>query len=124
MQDFFWGRVLQMEERRQYHRYMLHTDIEHIQLPGQVAQESVTKDISRGGVCITTTGEPLQKDCNYLLRFILPFSDIKIEAVARVVWFRGENNIYDNGLCFVQIDERSLNQIEEFSIGAVEEKEG
>lgn len=111
-----------MDERRQYHRFMLHTEIEHESVSSQAVQKSVTKDISRGGVCISTTGEPLEKGSQYKLKFILPFSELQIEATGQVMWIRSEGNIYDNGLVFIDIDDQYLNQIEEFSIGSVEDK--
>lgn len=112
-----------MEERRKYHRFMLHTEIEHESISSPSARQSVTKDISRGGVCITTSGEPLQKGSHYRMKFILPFSEMVIAATGQVMWTRQEGNVFDNGIAFIDIEDKFLNQIEEFSIGSVEEKD-
>jgi hypothetical protein len=84
--------------------------------------QAMTKDISSGGVCISTSGEPLAKGVNYKLKFILPFSEEEISATAEVMWIKQEGGFFDNGLAFTEINEKYLDQIEEFSIGSVEEK--
>src|SRR3972149_9914715 len=103
-----------MDERRQYHRFLLHTEIDHEDVSSQTAKQSITKDISRGGICITTTGEPLEKGLHYKVKFVLPFSEEEIFTTARVMWIKQEGNFYDNGLAFVTIEDRYLNRIEEF----------
>ncbi len=112
-----------MNERRQYHRYLLHTEIEHSSVSGDEAKQSVTKDISRGGICVTTEGAPLEIGTRYNLKFLLPFTDEEIHATAEVAWTRRDGELYDNGLCFKTIDDQYLGLIEEYSIGSVEEKE-
>jgi c-di-GMP-binding flagellar brake protein YcgR len=112
-----------MEERRQYHRYLLHTEIEHEDVASHKKQRSLSKDISRGGVCVTTTGGPLEKGSKYQLKFVLPFSEKEILVAAEVMWAKHEGNVYDNGLVFLEIDKEYLDLIEEFSIGSIEEKE-
>jgi hypothetical protein len=112
-----------MDERRHYHRYLLHTEIEHKSVAASGAKQSTTKDISRGGICITTEGGPLDPGASYRLKFCLPFSDEEIKATAQVMWSKQDGTLYDNGLFFTDIDEKYLHLIEEYSIGSVEEKE-
>ncbi|MBN2353451.1 MAG: PilZ domain-containing protein [Spirochaetales bacterium] len=112
-----------MSERRQYHRYLLHTEIEHSTVSGEGQRQSMTKDISRGGICITTEGAPLETGARYRLKFLLPFTDEEIRATAEVMWSKRDGELYDNGLFFTAIDDQYLGLIEEYSIGSVEEKE-
>jgi c-di-GMP-binding flagellar brake protein YcgR len=112
----------EMNERRQYHRYFLHTEIEYEDVSSHDSKESTTKDISRGGICITTEGGPLQAGSLYRLKFLLPCSDEEVKTTARVVWIRQDGRLFDNGLVFTGIDDKYLDIIEEYSIGSVEEK--
>jgi hypothetical protein len=111
-----------MDNRRHFHRYLLHTEIklEHESLSD--VTRTTTKDISRGGICITTEGEPLEIGTRYGLKFLLPFTDEEIAATAQVKWNRPGGALFDNGLLFIDIDEKYLDLIEEYSIGSLEEK--
>jgi hypothetical protein len=112
-----------MGERRQYHRYLLYTEIEYQDVVSSGQGLSKTKDISRGGLCITTDNTPLQRGGRYRLTFQLPFSEKEISATARVMWHRREGALFENGLTFIDIDDRSLDMIEEYSNGSVEQPE-
>ncbi len=112
-----------MNERRQYHRYLLHTEIEHECMSTADVQQSVTKDISKGGICITTEEAPLKVGAQYRLKFLLPFTDEEIKVTATVTWSRKDGQLFDNGLSFTHIENQYLELIEEYSIGSVEEKE-
>jgi c-di-GMP-binding flagellar brake protein YcgR len=112
-----------MDERRQYHRYLLFTEIDHQSVASHDEGRSHTKDISRGGLCITTEGAPLEKGTQYRLKFQLPFTEQEINTTARVMWHKKAGELFDNGLTFIDIDERSLDLIEEYSVGSVEQPE-
>jgi hypothetical protein len=112
-----------MDERRQFHRYLLFTEIEHEAMATHDQGRAQTKDISRGGLCLTTEGEPLLKDGQYRLTFLLPFTEEAIDVTARVMWSRRDGELWDNGLTFVDIDKKYLELIEEYSIGSVEQPE-
>jgi hypothetical protein len=112
-----------MDERRHYHRYLLHTEIEYEDISSNELKLSTTKDISRGGICITTEGESLKKDSHYRLKFLLPFSDEEVTATAQVKWTRRDGNLFDNGLLFDSIEAPFLDLIENFSIGSIEEQQ-
>ena len=98
-----------MDERRQYHRYMLFTEIEHEDVASRSQGNSKTKDISRGGLCITTEGSPLKQDGQYHLKFQLPFTEEEINTKAQVMWSHQEGNLFDNGLAFLDIDTKYLD---------------
>ncbi len=81
---------------------------------------SQTKDISRGGLCVTTEGAPLEQGARYKLKFQLPFSEQEIFTTAQVMWSRPGGALFDNGLAFIDIEDHFLDLIEEYAIGSVE----
>lgn len=113
-------------EKRKYHRYLLVIDIEH-KLENQSqndSQSSQSKDISEGGMCITTIGFPLEQDQIYSFNFTLPGQLDPIKVKGQVVWNRKaksqEQELFDNGIEFVDIDDAVIESISEFSIGTVD----
>jgi Tfp pilus assembly protein PilZ len=85
-----------------------------------------TKDISSGGICITTEGEPLEKEDFYKLSFTLPGEEEKLEVKGQVVWTNkysaGITELYDNGIVFIDPAKSFLNMIDDFSIGTIIEE--
>jgi hypothetical protein len=108
------------DERRQFNRYLLFTEIEHEDVAAHTEGHSKTKDISRGGLCITTEGAPLEKGAQYRLKFQLPFNEREIVTTARVMWSRPDGDLFDNGLAFIDMEQPYLDLIEEYAIGSVE----
>ncbi len=114
-----------MLEKRLYHRLLLDTEIEHHNVREDNTASGKTKDISFGGICITTEGEPLKKDDVYRLSFILPGEHDRVEIDGRVMWVRkykaGISDLYDNGIEFLAPNEDFRHVLEDFSIGAIVE---
>ncbi|MBN1697573.1 MAG: PilZ domain-containing protein [Spirochaetales bacterium] len=113
-----------MNEKRKFDRYLLVTDVEQHKMQSKERSRGKTKNISSGGICITTEDAPLGHGELYLLRFTLPESgNFIVEVKAKVVYnrhyFSGSHNLYDNGLQFVDIKKELLEQIDEYKIGSV-----
>jgi Tfp pilus assembly protein PilZ len=112
-----------MIEKRLYHRLLIDTEIEHQNMNADSGSRGKTKDISIGGICITTEGEPLNREDMYALSFTLPGDREKLEVKGKVVWIKkykaGVSDLFDNGIEFIDPDNDFLNVIEDYSIGAV-----
>jgi hypothetical protein len=113
-----------MKDKRSFDRFLLITDIEQQKKESEECSKGHTKNISSGGICITTEDKPLDRGSLYILRFTLPGCEGNIlEAMAKAVWSRdyktGSLIIYDNGLEFVNMGEDLLEKIEEYKIGSV-----
>ncbi|MBN1523933.1 MAG: PilZ domain-containing protein [Spirochaetales bacterium] len=109
-----------MNERREYHRFLLHTRISYQSVKDKKAAFSTSKDISLGGVCITTSDTPMAKNDLVVIIFSLPKTAEEIIAHAKVMWSKPNDGLYDNGLMFTKISDKHRQLIEEFSIGSVE----
>jgi Tfp pilus assembly protein PilZ len=115
-----------MEEKRRFDRFLLDIEIEHHK-KGDESVSSVTKskNISRGGICITTDDGPLEKGDEYILNFILPGQSVQIVAEGKVVWnssyVSGDIELYDNGIEFTNINDKQIKMIEEYRLGSVYE---
>jgi hypothetical protein len=112
-----------MVEKRIYHRLLLDTEIENHNVKEDNTANGKTKDISFGGICITTEGEPLKMEDVYRLKFVLPGDNDTVEIDGRVVWVRkykaGISDLFDNGIEFLAPDEEFRHMLEDFSIGAI-----
>jgi c-di-GMP-binding flagellar brake protein YcgR len=113
-------------EKRKFHRYLLSIDIDYTRENSKQKQKSKTKNVSVGGICITTNRGPLELNRIYTLTFKLPDSSQPILAKAKVVWSKANTGngqeLYDNGLEFINIKEKNRSVIADYSIGAVIEK--
>ena len=113
-------------DKRRFHRYLLAIDIECAKENTEHKRRSKTKNVSVGGVCITTSEGPLDLNGIYALTFKLPNSNEPILTKAKVVWSKADivngRELYDNGLEFIHIDEKNRSAIQDYSIGAVLEK--
>jgi c-di-GMP-binding flagellar brake protein YcgR len=110
--------------KRKFHRLLLVTEIEHNPLNSKESAKATTKNISLGGICITTVNEPLKNGGIYELSFKIPGENQSIMAEGRVVWNRLCGNdsarMYDNGIEFTKIKGEYLEIIESYSIGSIE----
>jgi Tfp pilus assembly protein PilZ len=115
-----------MKEKRIFHRLLVDTDIEHRLIDNDNISIGKTRDISEGGICITTEGEPLAKEGNYRLAFTLPGKEEKLEVNGKVVWAKrycaGSTELFDNGIIFIDPSDQFIDVINDFSIGAVAEE--
>ncbi len=115
-----------MSEKRKFIRYFLAIDIDYSKENTAQKQRSKIKNVSLGGVCITTSEGPLELNRLYSITFNLPESSQPISTKAKVVWSKADTvngqELYDNGLEFINIEEKNRSAIEEYSIGAVLEK--
>ncbi|MBN2735826.1 MAG: PilZ domain-containing protein [Spirochaetales bacterium] len=111
-------------EKRKYHRYLLVVDIEHRIEGEDESHFCQSKDISQGGLCITTIAYPLEKDSCYAFNFTLPGELEPLQVKGRVVWVReaksGGEKLYDNGIEFLGLGQELAKKIGEFSIGTVD----
>jgi hypothetical protein len=111
-------------ECRRFHRLLMQVDLKYLSKSGKKTGNSTTRNISIGGICVTTYGKPLKKTKIYLLEFSLPGQEKMILAEGRVVWNRkyidNGSVFYDNGIEFMDIKDDYKNMIEEYSIGSVE----
>lgn len=102
-----------MAERRKYKRKELSVKISGVDYIESENIEGRSKDISQGGICITTN-KPLQKDRYVNIMFYLP-SDEKIKAVAEVRWSKKiKFNLYANGLMFLDIHKSDIKKIKNY----------
>lgn len=112
-----------MGESRIYHRLLIDTEIEQTEIARLTVTTGKTRNISMGGICITTADEPLAMNEVYRLRFVLPGGLDELEVNGRVVWTRAEKagspELFDNGIEFIDPGDEFLHVIEDFSIGAV-----
>lgn len=110
-------------ESRKFHRLLLQIDIKHTRKTGENSHHSKTKNISVGGICITTHTTPLKVDDILLLEFSLPGNKEVISAEGRVVWNKkyitGGVTLYDNGIEFLKMNKKFKTMIEDFSIGSI-----
>jgi hypothetical protein len=115
-----------MQEKRKFQRYLLSIEIDFSHEDNKIKHTTKTKNVSTGGVCITTTAGPLELNGIYTLKFMLPENEEPIAVKARAVWAKGEDvhgeKLFDNGLEFMDLDDKYREAIEEYSIGAVLEK--
>ncbi len=114
-----------MGENRRFHRFLLSIDIGYCKEHTKKEDTSKTKNVSAGGVCITTTAGPLERDAIYTLTFELPDSQEVVTVKARVVWTKNDDHdraLFDNGLEFINMQEKYREAIEKYSIGSVIEK--
>jgi c-di-GMP-binding flagellar brake protein YcgR len=114
-----------MQENRKFHRYLLSIDIGYCKENTKKEDTSKTKNVSAGGVCITTSAGPLERGAVYVLSFQLPDSREAVTVKARVVWTKKDDQhqaLFDNGLEFINMREKYREAIEEYSIGSVIEK--
>jgi c-di-GMP-binding flagellar brake protein YcgR len=113
-------------DKRKFHRYLLAIDIDFSKENTANKRRSKTKNVSVGGVCITTSEGPLELGGIYTLTFKLPDSSEAILTKAKVVWSKADmvngQTLYDNGLEFINIEEKNRSAIADYSIGAVLEK--
>jgi hypothetical protein len=118
-----WSKVGNMD-KRQYLRLLLDTDVEYSKSCEKASAVSRSKDISLGGVCITTSENPLPMGELCDLSFILPGNDDPIRVKGKVMWNReydtGAVKLYDNGIEFVDLKDDYVQMINEYSIGTVE----
>jgi c-di-GMP-binding flagellar brake protein YcgR len=113
-----------MNNNRKFDRFLLVTEIEQQRKDSNEYSKGQTKNISCGGICITTMEKPLDKGAYYMLRFTLPgYEENILETEAKAVWNRnyksGTLKIFDNGLEFIDIGEDILEKIGEYKIGSV-----
>lgn len=110
-------------ENRQFHRLLLRVDITHHLKSAPKVSKSWTKDISRGGICITTCDEPLLVHEIYIMKFSLPDIKKQIKAQGMVVctrkYIEGIAVFYDNGIEFTKLRKKYRKLIEDYSIGSI-----
>lgn len=115
-----------MNEKRKFERFLLEIEIEHHKKDDRGNSSSTkTRNLSKGGICITTDDEPLEKGEVYILYFTLPGQFEQFVVKGKVVWNKSymSSNIelYDNGIEFINISREQLDMIEEYRLGSVYE---
>jgi c-di-GMP-binding flagellar brake protein YcgR len=113
-----------MIEKRRFDRFLLDIEIEHYKKNNKENSSRIkSKNISKGGICITTADGPLEKGEKYILSFTLPHQSEQIVVEGKVVWNEAytslQHELYDNGIEFISISEKHLKMIEEYRLGSV-----
>jgi c-di-GMP-binding flagellar brake protein YcgR len=114
--------ALPQEERRKYVRLNALVDVAYNKHPRKSGEESslqLSKNISKGGICLIVYEEFKKDD---LLDLKICFSGVKapIEAVARVVWVSefiiGDEigKRYDLGIEFIKISDSNREKIDQY----------
>lgn len=114
--------ALQNEERRKYARLNALVDVAYNKHPHRPEEESLlrlSKNISKGGICLIVYDQ-LKKDDLLDLRIFLPDAFNPVEAVGQVVWaaeFVIGDKIgkrFDVGIEFVKISDADRDRIDQY----------
>ncbi len=114
--------ALSQEERRRYVRLNALVDVaynKHPRKPGEESMLRLSKNISKGGICLIVY-EEFKKDDLLDLKICFTGAKTPIKAVARVVWvseFTIGDKIgkrYDMGIEFVKISDSDRGKIEQY----------
>jgi c-di-GMP-binding flagellar brake protein YcgR len=113
-----------MKEQRKFDRFLLEMEIKHHKKGDKnTSARTKSKNISKGGICITTDDGPLEKGDTYILYFTLPGQSEQIRVEGRVVWNNKYTSasieLYDNGIEFTNISKKQLDMIEQYRLGSV-----
>lgn len=110
-----------MEERRRFVRLNVLTDIVYNkQFYNASRKLSISKDISKGGICIIAYEELKESDI-LDLKILLPDNNAHIVATGRVVWTKEfiiesaeKLHRYDVGIEFMEISEEDREKINKY----------
>ncbi len=97
-----------VEERRDFPRLTVSVDIEYLILNEIKAQQSLSKNISAGGICLIVY-EKIAIGSILLLKFRFPNDNQEVQAKGRVVWSSyftigaDRKDRYDLGIEFTDI---------------------
>lgn len=114
--------AIPQEERRRYVRLNALVDVTYNRHPHKPQEESslrVSKNISKGGICLIVY-EEFKKDDLLDLKIYLPETKIPVEAQARVAWvaeFSIGDKIgkrYDLGVEFIKISDSDIDRIDRY----------
>lgn len=116
-----------MKEKRKFDRFLLDIEIEHHKKDEREnSSKTKSRNLSKGGICITTDDGPLEKGEIYILYFILPGQSEQIVVQGKVVWNKGYKSsnleLFDNGIVFINISKKQRKLIEEYRLGSVYEE--
>ena len=109
------------EERRKFARLNILVDVSYTKhATNEKRKLSLTRNISRGGVCFVGY-EKVQDNDTIDLNVYLPGSAEPVKAIGKVVWVReftiGENfqnKRYDVGVEFVEISDQNSGKIDQY----------
>lgn len=109
------------QEKRKFVRLNALVDVVYAKSPAAVKEEiSLTKNISKGGICLIVYEELKENDL-LNLRIFLPDDKVAINAVGRVVWIKEfiigdnpESKRFDVGIEFVKINEDDLIRVNKY----------
>jgi c-di-GMP-binding flagellar brake protein YcgR len=104
-----------MEERRKYPRIKYELVVEYNVSNQQQPVETISQDISEGGICLITR-EFLQTGIPVDLHFFIPDSATPIKVTGIVTWneIKSDGNKFLNGIKFIRMDETQLDLIQKF----------
>lgn len=107
-------------ERRRFVRLNILVDVAYTQHNFPKAKKiTVTKNISRGGICFVGY-DKLEESDVIDLKVYLPPGQTQIVAVGKVVWVKEftigdtQNKRYDVGVEFIDINEQDLKMVERY----------
>ncbi len=109
------------QEKRKFARLNALVDVVYTKYPTAAKEElSLTKNISKGGICLIVY-EDLKESDVLNLKIFLPGDKIAINAMGRVVWVKEftigdipEGKRSDVGIEFIKISEDDLSRVNKY----------
>ena len=112
------------QERRKFQRLNALVDVVYNKIsPAQKVEFSLTRNISKGGICLIAYDELKVSDM-LDLNIYLPEDKITVHVIGRVVWVKDfvicdipKGKRFDVGIEFVQITEEDKKKIDKYVFG-------
>ena len=112
------------QERRKFLRLNALVDVVYNKVsPSQKVEVSLTKNISKGGICLITY-EELKVSDNLDLNIYLPENKIPVHVIGRVAWVKDfiicnipNGKRFDVGIEFLTITEEDQKKIDKYVFG-------
>ena len=104
-----------IDEQRLYPRRLLFLSLNCSDFLRDVSQKVKSKNISRGGVCITTQGNPFDVGSQVLLDFDLENEVIFVKG--EVIWTSQITfDIFNNGIKFIEPKKKDIEKLLNFGV--------
>jgi c-di-GMP-binding flagellar brake protein YcgR len=109
------------QERRRFQRLSVLVDVVYNKVsPSQKVEVSLTKNISKGGICLIAYDE-LKVSDNLDLNIYLPGDKIPVHVIGRVAWVKDfvicnipDGKRFDVGIEFLTITEEDQKRIDKY----------
>lgn len=109
-------------EKRKFQRLSIQTEVVYNkEVTAKKEKKSLSKDISRGGICLIVY-EKLEVSDILELKILLPDGIKPIQAKGRIVWVKkfliegpfGGGDRYDVGIEFIKINNKEKTELDKF----------